>query len=1024
MKLHVEMNRGSLHAVSSRPLSFIVASVLLVCGFYNAAVVRAMPAPADFFQTNGVAFQNFIFNGTLWHRYIDAYVYHVLDDRSVRNASLIRTLFTVALENQNPCKHMSLVANISNNDRYQRVMNITPYRLEQFATNWTSRIYHLRIKSQICGSISSNVMSQRLADRWYIRVHNKFKLNVTVTRLEVNFFLGCDELQAVLYETVGVGSFHTIGYHCPNSVPRSFYSEHNIILINVEILREYLSGLNAPRVDLAHLEFRYHVLDKNFEVILGEVRTLNSVFKEGRALVHTDDLPGKSAISFHMTMSPDGAPQMSIKSSQSNNRANHAFNFPLPVTKLIEIWAFENFQLHVVYIQAPVGKTISISSGALFCQADKGKAVFFDGPPVDIFRIESMLVRLAEWHGQVLANLSLTHFASPKSHEKVRASIGDITVVITSLSHQKVQLHMHLEFSGTDNIKYQNINISSTKTIDILPDPKMSSVHVLNLYSAHSISVIIDKLTYEGYSDESCDTGGVFMFSNFTHVGSICSQLIAKLMVNHYHKHGIRLGDSVQIAIKQYVRLSRITARFHVSTSNCTGYLNLFANDAFTEEGYSIIRGARVRQFPVYYDFPLGMDIKYKTTFWEADLAQHPSLQEYWRTLHIKREAEFCLYIQIVYLGNIPYSRSPKTMLYVSSNDRREYSRFEVRLSYFPRRESAFHCEDDVRLHLDTKKNYTKIPAQHPDNGTMFSAEAYNTKVDVPLSCLWEGFAFALQVTGVEKTMWPECFSEFGKYMYDLVQPIIPSGVCGSMHVVPHLHHEAYTWREARVSFQKPLEIPSCCFYNLVVKMRGNVDCNYYGILARPGFPYYQHDVQWEWELYNVTSPLVWQGNCFRMSPYREIFVKLSIVDTCLDLEIYTGTLDNSSCDFEVSFSAGLHTFSKTGELRQNDTTQERWLCSEDVCYVSPTRAGNVTWNDAKGICEGKGGHLASINSDEEWGFLTSHYMENNTMSTLLNFWDASIYFMGLRGNVSALHFLTNITNNPVRFWMVPTQWH
>ncbi len=76
-------------------------------------------------------------------------------------------------------------------------------------------------------------MSQRLADQWYIRVHSKFKLNVTVTRLEVNYFLGGDELQFIESDN-GVNAFDIIGYHCPNIVPRSFYSERNVILMTVE----------------------------------------------------------------------------------------------------------------------------------------------------------------------------------------------------------------------------------------------------------------------------------------------------------------------------------------------------------------------------------------------------------------------------------------------------------------------------------------------------------------------------------------------------------------------------------------------------------------------------------------------------------------------------------------------------------------------------------------------------------------------------------------------------------------------
>ncbi len=258
--------------------------------------------------------------------------------------------------------------------------------------------------------------------------------------------------------------------------------------MTVEIIREYLLGLNAPKVHLAHLEFRYQLLDKNFQVFLkktvNDARTLHSVFEQRRAPAHYGGSPGMSAISFKMTMSQDGAPDMSARLIQSNSSvtnassSNHTFNFPK--IKLMEIWAFESFQLYVVYIQAPLGMTVSVSSGALFCQANEGKAMFFDGPPIDILFIDSMLVQLAEWHCQALANFSLTHLDSPKPHEKFRASIGDITLMITwngiwnlsSVSHQTAQWHMHIELSGTDNIQYQNFNISTTIILNVLPDPK------------------------------------------------------------------------------------------------------------------------------------------------------------------------------------------------------------------------------------------------------------------------------------------------------------------------------------------------------------------------------------------------------------------------------------------------------------------------------------------------------------------------------------------------------------------------
>ncbi len=611
-------------------------------------------------------------------------------------------------------------------------------------------------------------------------------------------------------------------------------------------------------------------------------------------------------------------------------------------------------------------------------------------------------MRLAEWRCQILANLSLFLMASIKPQQKFRAFIGDITLMI--IWNSSFILKVDMEFSATDTIQHHNLNVSLTKAVAILPVPNSSSIHVLNISSSHFIHVVFDTLSYQGYFDKLCHAGGIFIFSDFKHVGSICSQLIAELMVNHFHKQGMRLGAYVQIILKQYVGFSRIMARFRFSISKCIGYVNLLANTAFSAQTYSRITGAWVKQYPVYYDFPLAMDIKYKTMFWEDNLSHHPSAQAFWETLHVKRESGFCLSIQVVYFDHISYISQPKTMLYLSSFDKRDFSRYEVLLTYFPRLHDSVQCEDGFRLHLDTETNYTNITAQHPDDIKMLLAEAYNTKVHIPLNCLWKGLAFTVRMQATQKDLSPICFSEFGKYLYDLVQPITPSGICGIMYLVPQLYYKTYPWKEVRVSFQKPIESLSCCFYNLVVKNRGTTDCDNFVMLAMPD-TITNNVLQWELKLTNLTSHLVWQGNCFRMLPYRDALLSLSIFDICLDVEIYVwGYESGCDMDIELSFAAGLNTFSKPGKLTQNHKTQERSLCSEAACYVTPAKLVNVTSNEAYSVCEGKGGHLLSINSDEEWRFITTHHMGVNSMSTLLQLLHGSIYFTGLRGQVSTVN--------------------
>ncbi len=71
------------------------------------------------------------------------------------------------------------------------------------------------------------------------------------------------------------------------------------------------------------------------------------------------------------------------------------------------------------------------------------------------------------------------------------------------------------------------------------------------------------------------------------------------------------------------------------------------------------------------------------------------------------------------------------------------------------------------------------------------------------------------------------------------------------------------------------------------------------------------------------------------------------------------------------------------------------------LCNSSQSGQCDVGWSLQ---CRwGKRGHLFSINSDVEWRFITTHHMRVNSMSTLLQLLHASMYFTGLRGQVSSV---------------------
>ncbi len=116
--------------------------------------------------------------------------------------------------------------------------------------------------------------------------------------------------------------------------------------------------MDAPRTNLAHLEFRYQVLDKNFKLISERASidaiTPNPVFDQTNVVVRNSSFP--DPIYFHMAVLLGDAPGMSISSKQLNDSAdewsNQTFESPLPTATLMESWIFDRFHLHMIYIQA------------------------------------------------------------------------------------------------------------------------------------------------------------------------------------------------------------------------------------------------------------------------------------------------------------------------------------------------------------------------------------------------------------------------------------------------------------------------------------------------------------------------------------------------------------------------------------------------------------------------------------------------------------------------------------------------
>ncbi len=936
----------------------------------------------DPLHMDGLPLPDFISYGKLWHIFLDAYCYVVITDAisfnsNVRQLPLTISSFTESvfpfLGKRNPCR-FSTYTSIAES---AYLIRIQPQNIEEWLLNLNNIQYMFWTESKICGSLVHPIIVPAQAYVWTVNVNHNFKMNITILELQAKFFLRCTDLYALIFDVYDQKSqeFDGLGKFCPNSPSYSFYSSRIQVRIAVYIVPYYLAHASSNTVrgankTLAYLKFLYQVLDNDFTL-----RSFEPVVKYPAPVPHDSRSPERSNLRVDIS-ELDNVPELVIglKSSHvpaSNFSSRDSQSVLLPTTNNIVSGKFNNIYLYVIRIRTPFGVTVSVYSGSFICDRHQGKTLFYDGPPFDFMQMDRMVSRLDEWNCNTSADVAYITGSTNKT--PITASIGDLTLaLILKSSFHRAQLVIDIQLVKSKLITVKNVNASAFMPGTWLFDPVKSSVHILNIHTTKSlyIKLYFKELSYETYFHHTCHNGGIFLFSDATFVGGICSNSVARMLLDHYRIRGMRLGRVVQIVIKQYTRLSRILARFCFSTDTCIGHVNLLPHFFYhLNEAYRI-RGAQVRKVRIFYDFPLNLDLQYKTFFLKQGWSHLDFALDFWHTLHIRRDPGVCLRIQVMFLDDIPVvnSTSSYAMLYLSAVNRREYFRISVSHSKSPSLD--IFCLDHMRVHLDTRENYTELTSEHSDATWALREMAYNAKVFIPTDCLRVGSVLTLQLEKPAVNWSAVCFKEFGKYLYDASQPITPQGICGHMNLIPQLYVDAYIWRDVKVSFQRPIVMPSCCYYSVVVTSTGST-CGVYNASVARHISKIDSFVQWEWVGVNITKPLVWEGQCLEMSPYKDALMGLVTFDTCLDLEI---TTKNMACGFDMAFKASLQKVSMgTGYIVQNNSQQQ--LCSEDSCYVASIVSVNMTWDEANQFCQEKGGHLASISSAEEWKFLNERHV-------------------------------------------------
>ncbi len=593
--------------------------------------------------SDGTSIMDKIHFGKDWFVYITARIYDILHTPACNrgacspsysmSVSGIRTRMFQAVTWHDPCDHI-------NNTLFDHTFPHSPS-----AYNVTT--LHFDISSKLCGDFSMiyGYVPARLEwynakqyEVWHIRisVNKLFRVNVTFTSLEVErYFPLCQTVRArVVQEYRGMG-LGVMGEFCPGNPPKTFYSDNEALLIILHHAPAYRDMfLQTTHIDnpIGRISFLYQIYDKDLTV------TKSYIFGGLR------DYP----FSTHHNRVSDGRllyPEMSINSTELHLYRYYA----MAANKyMFNIHAVVETSFTVIYVfsfGASLGGTPSIKSASLECNGTFTHVTAFNGPPVDLLIINSLLVQLQEWNCGYMFN-------ETESSETLQGSIGDLTMLLVVDIRESPYYFFHVQLKHVYLGNFSSRFFSNVLTLRGNFEPGITLNQ--NTTSFHSVRVNADSqggfvklkatyLSFQGYTHSGCDYGGIFIFSSQNTsmqslTGSLCSGHAARQWEKLYGQDGITLGRRVLIIVKQYQALSEVNAVLNFQIDDCLGLVNHLPTDVFPYEEYIDTPGART--IKEYKHYQRGINDYYR-----------------WRekpVLGIKRRSEFCLKLQYTQFNQHP----------------------------------------------------------------------------------------------------------------------------------------------------------------------------------------------------------------------------------------------------------------------------------------------------------------------------------------------------------------------------------
>ena len=921
--------------------------------------------------------------GKMWYVYIKANIFDIV----------VHT-FRMRTEDSNATS-MSLHGAVKQMGRFK----ILRYPCQSLNISFNGSIFHDAIhkkglsqlelgltKSKICGSISRSfgfiapsMIAQERNDKdltwlWQIHVNQQFIVNVTFLSLESRFYPLCITRRALIQETGGIdlSQKRILGVFCPNNPPQSFYSSGNNVEINVHTWHIYAAFFSQNvyfNQWIGTVSFTYEILDNDLSLDPWKLLERGPLLSRSRKVLERRWESGKDEY-YHFAelahLYSRKLPPFHVAESLNNETNEYLFQLLESNGEIVFVFYFKSY----------IGRTIAVREGLLTCTKTQANLVAYEGPMVDMARIESLLVRLQEWNCGHYMNAT-------NPEEELKGRIGDMTILF--LVKKRSRFHF---YSLTLQVAYraierntrfalrQNLYLETDSSISFEQNGTYFYSIIIQSAKNGFVNIYFDHISLRGYMDQTCTYGGLYfghhadVYNYYTtFVGAICSQKSVTRFQRLYGRHGLTFNYLVGVFIKQYYLLFQAHVKLRFSLDQCLGFHNLHVSSSPRnyipdEKEYLDF----IRDYRAFYGY--GLNFYYR---WPVGNLSFDA-----RKLFVgikRRNGTSCYKANYVNFDTIDYMDAALGRVKaVVGTERVENVRpSRMSMAFWNMDEELKHFDkclgNAFRFFPDNQNNEPYVLIRAPEED-LWVTLAFTGKFALDKTCLIFGGAFQFRVQ--ETDGYSQCFSEVGGYLYDDEHPILPKGVCGKI-VAKFWYHEESFERNI-VSFQRPLIHAKCCHLNMLVISKSipcikHVRGNRMTILQTG--EYMIGDI-YEWfNQINTNSEMVtWRALCTKNIAYYTLFLPgEGFIQYCLLL----GFQVFEACDVNIHYHMSL--LPPVHKDYTRDSIYATWVCHGNSCYSEIVEYFAMSWDDAQAICIKRHANLVSVNSDAEWRYLIHNFI-------------------------------------------------